>query len=204
MAEENISIQDFTRVHLVPRVNQGRTVALAFELPNAPPVAYGAPVQVLEQLFRLIPNVLADAKKIRTEAGWVDSKQSTTTPTPAVPWVVESVTKTSSTDELFVLNIQMDSCSVDLSLGSEQVHQLQQLMNLIQKTKVAVKKAPSATEKSSPKKDLNKSAEAKKAKTELAKKVKADNSKVKPNTSSKSKLGSKPTSRSSTKSKTAK
>lgn len=146
MAEESISVQNFTRVHMVPRVNQGQTVALAFELPGAPPVAYGAPVQVLQQMFLRIPQVLADAKKVRAEAGLVDAPEAPVI--AAVPWVVESLVASPVNDGQLNLSVQMDGCSVDLSLRLEQASELVALLSLKEKPKGGeAKKVPKAAPK---------------------------------------------------------
>lgn len=163
MAEESISVQGFTRVHMVPRVNQGQTVALAFELPNAPPVAYGAPVQVLQQLFLRIPQVLADAKKVRAQAGLVDAPDAPAI--AALPWTVESVTAVGEADEQFVLTVHMNGCRADLSLSPEQVLDLGRLLASIKKPKTQPKKAPKAKVKVDPKKESDKVGVAKKPKT---------------------------------------
>ena len=162
MAEESISIQGFTRVHMVPRVNQGRTVALAFELPSGPPVAYGAPVQVLQQIFLRIPQVLADAKKLRTEAGLMDAPDAPAVTT--VPWNVESVSLPAIADEGFVFAIQLDGCRLDLSFTLEQLLMLRQSLASIEKPKVAAKKTPKTAKKTEPKTETPKVALAKKAK----------------------------------------
>jgi hypothetical protein len=150
MAEESITIQGFTRVHMVPRVNQGRTVAFVYELPSTPPVAYGAPVQVLQQLFLRIPQVLADAKKVRAEAGLVDAPDA---PEMVVmPWAVESLTPLLSADGQLTLAVQMNDCRVDLALSSEQGLQLLTTLASLVEAKPAAKKvqkpmdaAPKAT-----------------------------------------------------------
>lgn len=144
MAEESISIQGFTRVHMVPRVNQGQTVALAFELPSGPPVAYGAPVQVLQQLFLRIPQVLADAKKVRAEAGLVGAPDAPAI--AAVPWVVESVLVTTGADGQLNLAVQMNDCRVDLALSAEQALQLIASLTALVKPKPAAKTAKKAVE----------------------------------------------------------
>lgn len=163
MAEQSISIQGFTRVHMVPRVNQGQTVALAFELPSAPPVAYGAPVQVLQQLFLRIPQVLADAKKLRTEAGLVDAPDAPAI--AAVPWVVESVNASGSADDGLVFAVQMDGCRVDLLFNSQQLMELRRLLTASEKPKTAPKKTSKVAEKTEPKKETLKASAAKKMKT---------------------------------------
>jgi hypothetical protein len=137
MAEESISIQGFTRVHMVPRVNQGKTVALAFELPSGPPVAYGAPVQVLQQLFLRIPQVLADAKKVRAEAGLMDAPDAPEI--AAVPWAVNSVSAVTGADGQLLLAVQMDDCRVDLVLSAEQALQLIASVKPLTKPKPAAK-----------------------------------------------------------------
>lgn len=153
MAEESISIQGFTRVHMVPRVNQGRTVAFVYELPSEPPVAYGAPVQVLQQLFLRIPQVLADAKKVRAEAGLVDAPDAPEM--VALPWTVESLTPLLSADGQLTLAVQMNDCRVDLALSSEQGLQLLTALTALtpvveakpaaKKVKKAVDAVPKAT-----------------------------------------------------------
>lgn len=117
MSEESISVQRFTRVHMLPRVNQGRVVALAFELPGAQPVAYGAPVEVLAQLFLQIPYVLEEAKKVRDRAKLVNDFGLRNT---AKPWVVESFECRVIKDELLAVNMQMAACSFDFQMTSEQ------------------------------------------------------------------------------------
>jgi len=144
MAEESISIQGFTRVHMVPRVNQGQTVALAFELPSGPPVAYGAPVQVLQQLFLRIPQVLADAKKVRAEAGLVDAPDAPAI--AAVPWVVESVSALTGADGQLNLAVQMNDCRVDLALSAEQALQLIASLTALVNPKPAAKTVKKAVE----------------------------------------------------------
>jgi hypothetical protein len=138
MAEENISVQSFTRVHMVPRVNQGQTVAIAFEIQGSPPVAYGAPVHVLQQLFLRIPQVLADAKKVRAEAGLVDAPDAPVL--AAVPWVVESLAASPGNDGQIKLAVQMNGCSVDLSFSLEQASELAALLSSIEKPKDEAKK----------------------------------------------------------------
>ena len=145
MAEENISVQSFTRVHMVPRVNQGQTVAIAFEIQGSPPVAYGAPVHVLQQLFLRIPQVLADAKKVRSEAGLVDAPDAPVL--AAVPWVVESLVASSGNDGQLNLAVQMNGCSVDLSLSLEQASELVALLSLKEKPKGELKKVAKAAPK---------------------------------------------------------
>jgi hypothetical protein len=120
--ESNISIQGFTRVHMVPRVNQGRTVALAFELPGVPPVAYAAPVQTLQQLFLRIPQVLSDAKKVRAEAGISDEPDATFV--DPVPWVVESCQPSLDKDGRLNLAVQLNGCLIELAFSAEQVSAL--------------------------------------------------------------------------------
>lgn len=144
MAEESISIQGFTRVHMVPRVNQGRTVAFVYELPSEPPVAYGAPVQVLQQLFLRIPQVLADAKKVRAESGLVDAPDAPGI--PAVPWVVESLTPLMGADGQLTLAVQMNDCRVDLALSSEQGLQLLTALTYLVEAKPAAKKFKKAVD----------------------------------------------------------
>jgi hypothetical protein len=178
MAEQSISIQGFTRVHMVPRVNQGQTVALAFELPSAPPVAYGAPVQVLQQLFLRIPQVLADAKKVRAEAGLVDAPDAPAI--AAVPWVVESVAAAGGADDQFVLTVHMNGCRVDLSFTPELVLGLGGLLASIEKPKTEPKKAPTSKLKVEPKKEAIKVASAKKPKAEKVVKAAATPPKAKP------------------------
>ena len=133
MAEENISVQSFTRVHMVPRVNQGQTVAIAFEIQGSTPVAYGAPVHVLQQLFLRIPQVLADAKKVRSEAGLVDAPDAPVL--AAVPWAVESLVASPGNDGQLNLAVQMNGCSVDLSLSLEQASELVALLSSKEKPK---------------------------------------------------------------------
>ena len=145
MAEENISVQSFTRVHMVPRVNQGQTVAIAFEIQGLPPVAYGAPVHVLQQLFLRIPQVLADAKKVRAEAGLVDAPDAPVL--AAVPWVVESLVASSGNDGQLNLAVQMNGCSVDLSLSLEQASELVALLSSKEKPKGELKKVAKAAPK---------------------------------------------------------
>jgi len=142
MAEESITIQGFTRVHMVPRVNQGRTVAFVYELPSTPPVAYGAPVQVLQQLFLRIPQVLADAKKVRAEAGLVDAPDAPAM--VALPWAVESLTPLLSADGQLTLAVQMNDCRVDLALSSEQGLQLLTALTSLVEAKPAAKKVQKA------------------------------------------------------------
>jgi hypothetical protein len=158
MAEENISVQSFTRVHMVPRVNQGQTVAIAFEIQGAPPVAYGAPVHVLQQLFLRIPQVLADAKKVRTEAGLVDAPDAPVL--AAVPWVVESLAASPGNDGQLKLAVQMNGCSVDLSLSLEQASELAALLSSKEKPKDEAKKvakvAPKIEAKAVPSKVVTK------------------------------------------------
>lgn len=168
MAEESVSVQSFTRVHMVPRVNHGQAVALAFELTSAPPVAYGAPVQVLQQLFLRIPQVLADAKKVRAEAGLVDAPDAPVI--AALPWAVESVTAVGAADEQFVLTVHMNACRVDLSLSSKQVLDLGRLLTSIKKPKTQPKKATNAKAKATveSKKDTVKGASARKPKVKQA------------------------------------
>jgi hypothetical protein len=145
MAEESITIQGFTRVHMVPRVNQGRTVAFVYELPSTPPVAYGAPVQVLQQLFLRIPQVLADAKKVRAEAGLVDAPDAPDAPAMvALPWAVESLTPLLSADGQLTLAVQMNDCRVDLALSSEQGLQLLTALTSLVEAKPAAKKVQKA------------------------------------------------------------
>ena len=155
MAEENISVQSFTRVHMVPRVNQGQTVAIAFEIQGAPPVAYGAPVHVLQQLFLRIPQVLADAKKVRAEAGLVDAPDAPVL--AAVPWVVESLVASPGNDGQLKLAVQMNGCCVDLSLSLEQASELVALLSSKEKpkggeTKKVAKVAPKIEAKALPSK----------------------------------------------------
>jgi len=155
MAEENISVQSFTRVHMVPRVNQGQTVAIAFEIQGSPPVAYGAPVPVLQQLFLRIPQVLADAKKVRTEAGLVDAPDAPVL--AAVPWVVESLAASPGNDGQLKLAVQMNGCSVDLSLSLEQASELVALLSSKEEpkggeTKKVAKVAPKIEAKAVPSK----------------------------------------------------
>ena len=145
MAEENISVQSFTRVHMVPRVNQGQTVAIAVEIQGSPPVAYGAPVHVLQQLFLRIPQVLADAKKVRAEAGLVDAPDAPVL--AAVPWVVESLVASPGNDGQLNLAVQMNGCSVDLSLSLEQASELVALLSSIEKPKDEAKKVAKAAPK---------------------------------------------------------
>lgn len=161
MAEENISVQSFTRVHMVPRVNQGQTVAIAFEIQGSPPVAYGAPVHVLQQLFLRIPQVLADAKKVRAEAGLVDAPDSPVL--AVVPWVVESLVASPGNDGQLNLTVQMNGCSVDLSLSLEQASELVALLLSIEKpkggeTKKVAKAAPKIEAKAVPSKVVTKEA----------------------------------------------
>ena len=160
MAEENISVQSFTRVHMVPRVNQGQTVAIAFEIQGSPPVAYGAPVHVLQQLFLRIPQVLADAKKVRAEAGLVDAPDAPVL--AAVPWVVESLVASQGTDGQLNLAVQMNGCSVDLSLSLEQASELVALLSSKEKPKGELKKvakaAPKIEAKAAPSKEVTKEA----------------------------------------------
>ena len=187
MAEESITIQGFTRVHMVPRVNQGRTVAFVYELPSEPPVAYGAPVQVLQQLFLRIPQVLADAKKVRAEAGLVDAPDAPAI--SALPWVVESVTAVGGAEDQLVLTVHMSSCRVDLSLSPEQVHDLGRLLASIEKPKTEPKTAPTPKPKVESKKETLKVASERKPKTAQVVKDVASSSKAKPiaKTSTKSK-----------------
>ena len=157
MAEENISVQSFTRVHMVPRVNQGQTVAIAFEIQGSPPVAYGAPVHVLQQLFLRIPQVLADAKKVRAEAGLVDAPDAPVL--AAVPWVVESLAASPGNDGQLKLAVQMNGCSVDLSLSLEQASELVALLSSKEEpkggeTKKVAKAAPKIEAKALPSKAL--------------------------------------------------
>ena len=158
MAEENISVQSFTRVHMVPRVNQGQTVAIAFEIQGSPPVAYGAPVHVLQQLFLRIPQVLADAKKVRAEAGLVDAPDAPVL--AAVPWVVESLVASPGNDSQLNLAVQMNGCSVDLSLSLEQASELVALLSSKEKPKGELKKvakvAPKIEAKAVPSKVVTK------------------------------------------------
>ncbi len=160
MAEENISVQSFTRVHMVPRVNQGQTVAIAFEIQGLPPVAYGAPVHVLQQLFLRIPQVLADAKKVRVEAGLVDAPDAPVL--AAVPWVVESLVASPGNDGQLNLAVQMNGCSVDLSLSLEQASELVALLSSKEKPKGELKKvakaAPKIEAKTAPSKEVTKEA----------------------------------------------
>ncbi len=142
MAEESISIQGFTRVHMVPRVNQGRTVALAFELPSGPPVAYGAPVQVLQQLFLKIPQVLADARKVRAEAGLVDAPDAPAI--ASVPWEVESLEVSPTSDTSLNLTVHMKGSRVDLMMRSDQALQLSSLLMSCVAPKPAAKKTRKA------------------------------------------------------------
>jgi len=117
MAEQdNIAVQVFTRVHMVPRVNQGQTVALVFELPNsAPPVAFGAPVDVFQKLIGYAPNVLDEAAKIRKGAGLVEDKKF-----EAWNWTVDSIKRLSNSDGSITLNCMVKGCEINLVLTSEQ------------------------------------------------------------------------------------
>ncbi len=117
MSEESISVQRFTRVHMLPRVNQGRVVALAFELPGAQPVAYGVPVEVLAQLFLQIPHVLEEAKKLRDRAKLVNDFGLRNI---TKPWIVESFECRVLKDELLAVNMQMTACGFDFQMTSEQ------------------------------------------------------------------------------------
>lgn len=145
MAEESISVQSFTRVHMVPRVNQGQTVAIAFEIQGSPPVAYGAPVHVLQQLFLRIPQVLADAKKVRAEAGLVDAPDAPVL--AALPWAVESLVASPGNDGQLNLAVQMNGCSIDLSLSLEQASELVALLSSKEKPKDELKKVAKAAPK---------------------------------------------------------
>jgi len=169
MAEENISVQSFTRVHMVPRVNQGQTVAIAFEIQGSPPVAYGAPVHVLQQLFLRIPQVLADAKKVRAEAGLVDAPDAPTL--AAVPWVVESLVASQGTDGQLKLAVQMNGCSVDLSFSLEQASELVALLSSIEKPKDEAKKVAKVAPKIEAKAVPSKSVPSKVVTKEVAKKL---------------------------------
>jgi hypothetical protein len=168
MAEENISVQNFTRVHMVPRVNQGQTVAIAFEIQGAPPVAYGAPVHVLQQLFLRIPQVLADAKKVRAEAGLVDAPDAPVL--AAVPWVVESLVASPVNDGQLNLAVQMNGCSVDLSLSLEQASELVALLSSKEKPKGGLKKVAKAAPKIEAKAVPSKSVPSKVVTKEVARK----------------------------------
>ena len=114
--QDNIAVQVFTRVHMVPRVNQGQTVALVFELPNsAPPVAFGAPVDVFQKLIGFVPNVLDEAAKIRKEAGLVEDKKF-----EAWNWIVDSVNHQANPDGTVTLNCMVKGCEINLVLTAEQ------------------------------------------------------------------------------------
>jgi hypothetical protein len=114
--QDNIAVQVFTRVHMVPRVNQGQTVALVFELPNsAPPVAFGAPVDVFQKLIGFVPNVLDEAAKIRKEAGLAEDKKF-----EAWNWIVDSVNNQANPDGTVTLNCMVKGCELNLVLTAEQ------------------------------------------------------------------------------------
>jgi len=120
--QDNIAVQVFTRVHMVPRVNQGQTVALVFELPNsAPPVAFGAPVDVFQKLIGFVPNVLEEAAKIRKEAGLAEDKKF-----EAWNWTLDSVNHQANPDGTVTLNCMVKGCEINLILTAEQFMGLQQ------------------------------------------------------------------------------
>jgi hypothetical protein len=116
MSEESIAVQGFTRVHMVPRVNQGQTVALVFELSNsAPPVAFGAPVDVFQKLIGFVPQVLYEAAKIRKEAGLLEDKKI-----QAWNWTVDSLNHQANANGTVTLNCMVKGCEINLTLTAEQ------------------------------------------------------------------------------------
>lgn len=118
--QDNIAVQVFTRVHMVPRVNQGQTVALVFELPNsAPPVAFGAPVDVFQKLIGFVPNVLDEAARIRKAAGIVEDKTF-----EPWNWPVDSISQHIGPDGTRSLRCLVKGCEINLLLTNEQFAQL--------------------------------------------------------------------------------
>jgi hypothetical protein len=130
---------------MVPRVNQGRTVALAFELPGVPPVAYGAPVQILQQLFLRIPQVLADAKKVRAEAGILDAPDAPLI--DPVPWIVESCQSSLDKDGQLNLAVQLNGCLIELAFSAEQVSALSIALPKIKSASPTVKRVSKSVAK---------------------------------------------------------
>jgi len=129
MADQNdVRVQQFTRVHLVPRVNKGQTVAIAFELPDLPPVAYGAPVQTFLQLFGMVPQVLSEAKKIRHEAGLVESSENSDN--SRISWQVHSINPSLSERGELNLAVDLDGCQINLIFSEQQLMELSSSISL--------------------------------------------------------------------------
>lgn len=80
--QPQIPLQPFTRVHLVPGVNGTVAAALVFERQTQEPLAVSLPLEVMGQVFRVLPKVMAQS------AAKADS--SAPVAMPSVQWTLES------------------------------------------------------------------------------------------------------------------
>jgi len=78
-AGQQIPLHAFTRAHLVPRVNGTAAAALVFERQDLPPLAVALPLEVLGQIFSVLPKVIAQTAQF-------DPKQPATDVVPPVQW----------------------------------------------------------------------------------------------------------------------
>jgi len=78
-----VALQSFTRVHLVPRVNGAAAAALVFERRDQEPLAMSLPLEVMVQVFGVLPQVIAQSS---AEAGAAATPLDVPT-----PWVLDQL-----------------------------------------------------------------------------------------------------------------
>lgn len=60
-ADQQVPLQSFTRVHLVPRVNGAAAAALVFERLDQEPLAMSLPLEVMLQVLGVLPQVIGQS-----------------------------------------------------------------------------------------------------------------------------------------------
>jgi hypothetical protein len=109
---QRIPLQTFTRVHLVPRVNGTAAAALVFERSAQEPLAISLPLEVMGQVFGVLPEVIAQSAAVADTA---DSPFDV-----SVPWVLEQLELQSDADQAS-LQVQVQGVRLQLHLKPEMV-----------------------------------------------------------------------------------
>jgi hypothetical protein len=107
-----VALQSFTRVHLVPRVNGAAAAALVFERRDQEPLAMSVPLEVMGQVFGVLPQVIAQSS---AEAGVAATPLDVPT-----PWVLDQLELQRDGEQARLL-VQVQGVRLQLQLQPEMV-----------------------------------------------------------------------------------
>ena len=131
---KKVALQSFTRVHLVPRVNGSAAAALVFERRDQEPLAMSVPLEVMGQVFGVLPQVIAQSS---AEAGVAATPLDVPT-----PWVLDQLELQRDGEQARLL-VQVQGVRLQLQLQPEMVLALAKQLGGADKPKAV--KSPKAS-----------------------------------------------------------